>query len=83
MIWDVYAAHRSQKVKDKAKELNIVAFVRAEGTSQFQTLDVRIYGELKSRARKKLEHLAFQKKVEISHKNLAQFWQKLGKVFHQ
>ena len=84
LIWDVYDAHRSQKVKDKAKELNIeLAFVPAGGTSQYQPLDVRIFGELKSRARKKFEHLAFQKKsrnvtYEESLTILAETWESIS-----
>ena len=63
LIWDVYAAHRAEIVQNKARELNIeLLFVPAGGTSQYQPLDVRIFGELKSRARKKFEHLAFKKK---------------------
>ena len=83
LIWDVYAAHRSQVIKDKAKELNIeLLYVPAGGTSIYQPLDVRIFGELKSRARQKFEHLAFMKKnreitYDESIKILLESWESI------
>ena len=52
LILDVYPSHKSDEVKQKAKELNIeLLYVPAGGTAMYQPLDRRIFGELKSRAR--------------------------------
>jgi hypothetical protein len=52
LIMDVYPTHRTSRVKEKAMELNIVIlYVPAGGTSKFQPLDARIFGEVKMRAR--------------------------------
>jgi hypothetical protein len=52
LVLDVSAAHRTTKVKARAAELNIeLLFVPAGGTSLYQPLDRRVFGELKSRAR--------------------------------
>jgi hypothetical protein len=51
LIMDVYAAHRTDRVKNRALELGIeILYVPSGGTAQFQHLDARIFGELKSRA---------------------------------
>ena len=84
LIWDVYAAHRSQVIKDKANELNIeLLYIPAGATSLYQPLDIRIFGELKSRARQKFEHLAFRKKnreitYEESIKILLESWEAIS-----
>ena len=64
LVWDIFPAHQAECVVTKAKELKIeLLFVPAGGTSQYQPLDVKVFGELKSRARKKFEHLAFEKQT--------------------
>ena len=61
LVWDIFPAHQAENVKLKAQELQIeLIFVPAGGTSKYQPLDVKVFGELKSRARKKFEHLAFK-----------------------
>jgi hypothetical protein len=60
LISDVYASHRTDKVNAFAAEKGIeLLFVPAGGTSRFQPLDVRIFGELKVRAREKFTRLAW------------------------
>jgi hypothetical protein len=52
LITDVDKANRAVAFQGKAKELGIeLLFVPAGGTSRFQPLDRRIFGELKSRVR--------------------------------
>ena len=52
LIWDVYPSHRSEAVQLKAAKLKIeLLFVPAGGTSIYQPLDIRVFGELKMRAR--------------------------------
>jgi hypothetical protein len=49
---DVYPTHRTELVKNHAANLQIeLLFVPAGGTSKYQPLDARVFGELKSRAR--------------------------------
>ena len=56
VIWDVYPSHRSELVCKTAAELFIeLLYVPAGATSRFQPLDVRIFGELKMRARAAFE----------------------------
>jgi SH3-like domain-containing protein len=51
LIMDVFPTHRTSRVKEKAMELAIeLRYVPAGGTSKFQPLDARIFGELKMRA---------------------------------
>ena len=59
LILDVHSTHRTKDVKTKAKELGIeLIYVPAGGTSKYQPLDRRVFGELKSRARKKFRILS-------------------------
>jgi hypothetical protein len=59
LVLDVYPAHRRPRVRQRAGELDIELLeVPAGGTSEFQPLDRRIFGELKSRARRAFEQLA-------------------------
>jgi hypothetical protein len=52
LIWDVFAAHRDQAVKDLAEELNIqLIFIPAGQTDEYQPLDRRIFGPMKQMAR--------------------------------
>jgi hypothetical protein len=65
LVLDVYKAHRTTKLKKRANELNIeLLFVPAGGTSLYQPLDRRIFGELKSRARHQFFRLAGQTGVQ-------------------
>ena len=53
LILDVYPGHRTEDVIKKARSLKIeLLYVPAGGTSIYQPLDRRIFGELKSRARR-------------------------------
>jgi hypothetical protein len=59
LVPDVYPAHRTPRVRQRAGELGIELLdAPAGGTSEFQPLDRRIFGELKSRARRAFEPLA-------------------------
>jgi hypothetical protein len=59
LVLDVYPAHRTVKLQQQARDPQIEhRFVPAGGTSQFQPLDRRVFGELKSRARRAFERLA-------------------------
>jgi hypothetical protein len=58
---DVYPAHRTAKIQQRAREFQIELLdVPAGGTSEFQPLDGRTLGELKSRARRAFEHLPWR-----------------------
>jgi hypothetical protein len=59
LIMDGYPTHRTERVLQKALDLNIeILFIPAGETSMYQPLDARIFGELKSRARVELQRLA-------------------------
>jgi hypothetical protein len=61
LVLDVYPAHRTPKLQQRARELHVELLdVPAGETSQFQPLDRRIFGELKSRARRAFEHLTWR-----------------------
>jgi hypothetical protein len=61
LVLDVYERHRTEHLRERASELNItLCFVPAGGTSRFQPLDTRIFGELKARARHEFFQLAAQ-----------------------
>jgi hypothetical protein len=50
LVWDVFAAHRTQAVKDYAAELNIaLKYIPAGRTGSLQPLDRRIFGDVKGR----------------------------------
>jgi hypothetical protein len=50
LVWDVFAAHRTQAVKDYAASLNItLKYIPAGQRGSLQPLDRRIFGEVKSR----------------------------------
>jgi hypothetical protein len=53
LIFDVYPTHRPEVMVNTAAEL----FVRTGGTSEYQPLDYRIFGELKSRATAEITRL--------------------------
>jgi len=51
-IWDVYPSHRSEAVKDAAVKANIqLSFVPSGQTGTWQSLDYRVLGSLKARAK--------------------------------
>jgi hypothetical protein len=51
--------HRTSSLQEHARELWIeLLFISAGGTSKFEPLDHRAFGELKSRARRAFERLA-------------------------
>jgi hypothetical protein len=61
LMLDVYKAHRTVIFQGKAKELGIeLLFVPAGGTSQFQPLDRRTFGKLKSLARAAFQLFAIE-----------------------
>ena len=63
MIWDVYSSHRSEKVIAKAADLNIeLIYIPAGMTSLEEPLDVRIFGELKMKARAAFERFKVNKR---------------------
>lgn len=52
LLWDVYAAHRAEEVKEYAikKEVTL-EFIPAGQTDEWQPLDYKIFGEMKSKAK--------------------------------
>ena len=56
MIWDVYAAYRSDEVKEYAikKEVTL-EFIPAGQTDEWQPLDYRIFGDMKQRAKARFD----------------------------
>jgi hypothetical protein len=59
LVMDVYPTHRTEAVKEHARMLDIeLLFIPAGGTSLYQPLDARIFGELKARARSAFQRLA-------------------------
>jgi hypothetical protein len=58
LILNVYLTHRTQVVVNAARERDVeLLFMRAGGTSEYQPLNYRIFGELKSRARAEITRL--------------------------
>ena len=52
LVWDVYASHRCDEVRQFAADRNIgITFIPAGMTGTWQPLDYRIFGALKNRAR--------------------------------
>jgi hypothetical protein len=52
LLWDCFAAHRDEAVRSKAEKAHItLEFIPAGLTDEWQPLDLRIFGNLKSRAR--------------------------------
>jgi hypothetical protein len=52
LVWDVFSAHRTQAVKDKAESLGILLkYIPAGMTGAMQPLDYRIFGDVKGRVR--------------------------------
>jgi hypothetical protein len=67
LVLDVYPAHRTSKVQEWAQELHIdLLVVPAGGKSVCQPLGRRIFGKLKSRARRAFEELAWRTGVRGS-----------------
>jgi hypothetical protein len=59
LLLDVYAAHRTPKLQQRARDLHIEPLdVPSRGTFEFEPLNPQIFGELKSRARR-----AFQQRT--------------------
>jgi hypothetical protein len=58
LILDIYPTHRTDIVLAAADECDVeLLFVPAGGTSQYQPLDYRVFGELKSRARAEMTRI--------------------------
>ena len=61
LVLDVYSAQKTEKVINQANNMDIeLLFVPAGGTLQYQPLDRKIFGEIKSRARREYLILAAQ-----------------------
>lgn len=77
LIIDSYSSHTSQKVKNKAAELNIQLYFIPSGlTDILQPLDLSIFAPLKSITNKKIKALLFgnQNRI-IGMKNVVRFIQ--------
>jgi hypothetical protein len=58
LVWDLYATHKTDRVKQKARDLDIeLIFIPAGQTGTCQPLDHRIFGELKKRAHQEFKRL--------------------------
>ena len=56
LVWDVFAAHRDDKVVNKAAKLDIgIGFIPPGMTDRYQPLDRRLFGAVKSRARARFD----------------------------
>lgn len=82
LIWDVFAAHRSEAVKNAAEECNVqLRFIPAGMTDKLQPLDFRIFGDLKKSARARFDRAWAQGKKEIGLPRaalcLAQAWESI------
>jgi hypothetical protein len=52
LLWDLFSAHHEEQVKRKAEEVHTaLEFTPAGLTDEWQSLDLRIFGSLKMRAR--------------------------------
>jgi hypothetical protein len=61
LVLDVYSARQTFSLMQRARELGIeLLFVPAGGTSRFQSLDRRVFGNLKLRARHAFERFGWQ-----------------------
>jgi hypothetical protein len=59
LICDVHASHRTPAVKALAEELNIqLIYIPAGATDELQPLDLKVFGSLKSEARRLFRQLA-------------------------
>lgn len=77
LIIDSYSSHTSQKVRNKAEELNIrLYFIPSGMTDILQPLDLSIFAPLKSITNKKIKNLLFgnQNRI-IGMKNVVRFIQ--------
>ena len=77
LIIDSYSSHTSQKVKNKAAELNIQLYFIPSGlTDILQPLDLSIFAPLKSITNKKIKALLFGNQIRIiGMKNVVRFIQ--------
>jgi hypothetical protein len=69
LVLDIHPAHRTDPAGAAAEECEIeLLFVPAGGTSEYQPLDCRIFGELKSRARAEIVRLmSHSGGIDIKH----------------
>ena len=66
VLWDLHASHRDERVKEWAKNEEIgLLYIPAGQTNEWQPLDRRVFGSLKSRAMKLLN----EKMIESSLDN--------------
>jgi hypothetical protein len=72
LVLDAHPSDRKARVQQQAKELEIeLFFVPAGGTARFQPLDLRIFGELKSRARAEFQQRFVRAGGCEAHYNMA------------
>ena len=65
ILWDLHASHKAEDVKSKAAELEVgLTFIPAGQTDEWQPLDRRIFGILKSRARAMFDEQMISKNSE-------------------
>jgi hypothetical protein len=82
LLWDIFASHRCQETKDLASLLSIrLEFIPAGMTGECQPLDRRIFGNLKSRARRRYDEMCAQGEdptMEDSVAMLVDAWKSIG-----
>lgn len=65
VLWDLYASHKSEIVKSTAKDLEIgLSFIPAGQTDEWQPLDRRIFGILKSQACSQFDNQMISKNLD-------------------
>ena len=84
LVWDVYKAHLVDEVWQCANNLDIhIITVPANGTGAYQPLDHRIFGILKSYARRefiRLKHLGqFDETDQMAARILCDCWNRISK----
>jgi hypothetical protein len=68
--WDLFAAHRCSETKELPPQLNIrLEFMPAGATGEYQPLDRKIFGTLKSRARSWFDRLWIVQEHEPTMQN--------------
>lgn len=64
LIWDLHTSHNTDRVKQAAADKGIgLLFIPAGQTDYWQPLDSKVFGALKSAARRKFDELMVSKKL--------------------